>query len=88
MCTIGRMEGVVVMATRPRNMDRAPVGAIFSHVERGLTSEEILQAVTILVTREAPSSFAVTSGEDGRYDLRLSRNSYRYLSEKLAKVGR
>lgn len=69
-----------------RSMGRAPIGAVFRHVRHGLNAEEIAEAIRILLTRETPSSFAVTSGSGGRWDLRLSNHSYEYLSEQLATV--
>lgn len=71
---------------RSRSMGSAPVGAVFRHIEHGLNAEEIMAAVTILVTREQPSSFAVTAGSDGTWDLRLSTRSQEYLSEQLGMV--
>lgn len=61
----------------------APIGSAFQNIHRGLRAEEVIEAVTILVTREQPSSFAVTAGSDGTWDLRLSTNSQKYLSGQL-----
>lgn len=75
------------MMAATRSMANAPIGAVFRHTMPYLTAEEIQEAVATLLTRETPSSFAVTSGSDGRWDLRLSNHSYEYLSERLIGSG-
>lgn len=70
------------------DMSGAPIGQVFRYTYDGLTTDELIHAMSILLERPEPSSFAVTSNPDGTRTLRLSRHSYEYLLSQLTGAGR